>query len=133
MIVEREDRGLRHCAARGQARLARHQHGADRLRQRAIVAEDDILGDLLTGGFSHRAANHANLLSHVATSVGCAQGLFDKTMGYVQERRLYGKDISQTATGQLLAGRSATQSTAACCALLHDTVRAFEAGHNPDM
>ena len=44
------------------------------------LEDDDVLGDILKGGFSHRAANHANLLAHVATSIGCAQGLFDKTL-----------------------------------------------------
>lgn len=88
---------------------------------------DDILGDILTGGFSHRAANHANLLAHVATSIGCAQGLFDKTMEYVSQRRLYGKDMADLQpVGYWLA--EAHAKITACRALLYDTVRQFEAG-----
>lgn len=87
----------------------------------------DILGDILTGGFSHRAANHANLLAHVATSIGCAQGLFDKTMDYVQQRRLYGRDMAELQPiGYWLA--EAHAKITACRALLYDTVRQFEAG-----
>ncbi len=91
------------------------------------IEEHDILGDLLKGGFTHRAANHANLLAHVATSIGCAQGLFDKTKEYVQERRLYGKDMAELQpVGYWLAECHAKIS--ACRALLYDTVRQFEAG-----
>ena len=91
------------------------------------IEEDDILGDLLKGGFTHRAANHANLLAHVATSIGCAQGLFDKTIAYVQDRNLYGKPMSELQPlGYWLA--EAHAKIAACRALLYDTVRQFEAG-----
>lgn len=90
--------------------------------------EGDILGDILTGGFSHRAANHANLLAHVATSIGCAQGLFDKTLDYVKQRRLYGKDMADLQPlGYWLA--EAHAKIAACRSLLYDTVRQFEAGN----
>jgi butyryl-CoA dehydrogenase len=92
-----------------------------------FVAEEDILGDILKGGFTHRAANHANLLAHVATSIGCAQGLFDKTLEYVQQRRLYNKDMADLQPiGYWLA--EAHAKIAACRSLLYDTVRQFEAG-----
>jgi alkylation response protein AidB-like acyl-CoA dehydrogenase len=91
------------------------------------LEEDDILGNLLTGGFSHRAAGQANLLAHVATSIGCAQGLFDKTLDYVKQRRLYGKDMGDLQpVGYWLA--EAHAKIAACRSLLYDTVRQFEAG-----
>ncbi len=89
-----------------------------------FVAEEDILGDILKGGFTHRAANQANLLAHVATSIGCAQGLFDKTLEYVQQRRLYMADLQPI--GYWLA--EAHAKIAACRSLLYDTVRQFEAG-----
>ncbi len=88
---------------------------------------DDILGDLLTGGFSHRAANTANLLAHCAVSVGCAQGLFDKTLDYVQQRRLYGRDMSELQPVSYWLAESHAR-IAACRALLYDTVRTFDAG-----
>ena len=126
VIVERDDAGFE---------IAPHE---DKLGWRGTntgsiafnnvrIEEDDILGDLLKGGFSHRAANHANLLAHVATSIGCAQGLFDKTIAYVQDRNLYGKPMSELQPlGYWLAECHA--KIAACRALLYDTVRQFEAG-----
>ena len=95
-----------------------------------FLEDDDILGDILTGGVSHKAANQANLLSHVATSVGCAQGLFDKTMDYVQQRRLYGRDMAelQPVAYWLAEAHAKIQ---ACRALLYQTVREFEAGTMP--
>ncbi|HEX8057061.1 MAG TPA: acyl-CoA dehydrogenase family protein [Novosphingobium sp.] len=88
---------------------------------------DDILGDILTGGFSHRAANTANLLAHCAVSVGCAQGLFDKTLDNVKQRRLYGRDMSELQPVSFWLAE-AHGKIAAARALLYDTVRAFEAG-----
>jgi alkylation response protein AidB-like acyl-CoA dehydrogenase len=88
---------------------------------------DDILGDLLTGGFSHRAANTANLLAHCAVSVGCAQGLFDKTLAQIQQRRLYGRDMAELQPVAYWLAESHAK-IAACRALVYDTVRAFEAG-----
>lgn len=94
------------------------------------LAPDDILGELLTGGFSHRAANTANLLAHCAVSVGCAQGLFDKTLDYVKQRRLYGRDMSELQPVAYWLAESHAK-IAACRALLYDTVRAFEGGAMP--
>ncbi len=92
-----------------------------------FLAEDDVLGDILTGGFSHRPANQANLLSHVATSIGCAQGLFDKTLEQVKQRQLYGREMSELQpVGYWLA--EAHAKIAACRDLLYTTVREFEAG-----
>jgi len=91
------------------------------------IDPDDVLGDILTGGFSHREANQANLLSHVATSIGCAQGLFDKTMAYVRERRLYDRGMSELQPVSYWLAESHAR-IAACRALLYDTARAFDAG-----
>lgn len=89
--------------------------------------EDDILGDILTGGIAHRQANMANLLAHCAVSVGCAQGLFDKTLEQVKGRSLYGREMSELQpVAYWLAERHA--KIQAMRALLYDTVRAFEAG-----
>lgn len=95
-----------------------------------FLEDDDILGDILTGGISHKAANQANLLSHVATSVGCAQGLFDKTMDYIRQRRLYGRDMAelQPVAYWLAEAHAKIQ---ACRALLYQTVREFEADTMP--
>jgi len=91
------------------------------------IEADDVLGDLLTGGFSHRPANHANLLSHVATSIGCAQGLFDKTLDQVKQRRLYGRDMAELQPMAYWLAEAHAKITA-CRELLYSTVRQFEAG-----
>ncbi|KMS51990.1 hypothetical protein V474_02775 [Novosphingobium barchaimii LL02] len=91
------------------------------------IEPDDVLGDILTGGFSHRAANHANLLAHVSTSIGCAQGMFDKTLEYVKERRLYGRDMAELQPVSYWMAEAHARISA-CRALLYDTARAFDAG-----
>ena len=91
------------------------------------IEQDNILGDVLTGGFSHRAANHANVLAHAATSLGCAQGMFDKTIEYVKERNLYGKGMYELQPiGYWLAEAHAKLS--ACRALLYSNAAAFDRG-----
>ena len=126
LIVERGDAGFT---------IAPHEHklgwrgtntgpiAFDNVR----IDAEDVLGDILTGGFSHRAANHANLLAHVATSIGCAQGMFDKTLEYVKERRLYGRDMAELQPVSYWLAE-AHAKIAACRALLYDTARAFDAG-----
>lgn len=91
------------------------------------IDPDDVLGDILTGGFSHRAANHANLLAHVATSIGCAQGLFDKTLAYVKDRRLYGRGMSELQPISYWIAE-AFAKIQACRAMLYDVAAAFDRG-----
>ena len=91
------------------------------------IEDDDILGDVLTGGFSHRPANHANVLAHAATSLGCAQGMFDKTIAYVKERRLYGKDMYELQPISYWLAEAHAKLTAAR-ALLYANARAFDNG-----
>lgn len=89
------------------------------------IDPDAVLGNILSGGIMHKAANQANLLSHVATSIGCAQGLFDKTLAYVKERKLYGGEMaSLQPVSYWLA--EAQAKIAACRALLYETARAFD-------
>jgi alkylation response protein AidB-like acyl-CoA dehydrogenase len=91
------------------------------------VEPHDILGSVLTGGINHRRANHANVLAHAATSLGCVQGMFDQTLEYVKERRLYGKEMSELQpVGYWLA--EAHAKIAACRALLYENARAFDSG-----
>src|SRR5690606_17308441 len=62
-----------------------------------------------------------------AVSVGCAQGLFDKTLENVKQRRLYGREMAELQPVSYWLAESHAK-IAACRALLYDTVRAFEAG-----
>ncbi len=92
------------------------------------IEADDVLGDILTGGIAHRRANHANLLTHVATSIGCAQGMFDKTIEYVKERELYGRAMGELQpVGYWLAESHA--KIMACRAMLYDIARSFDKGN----
>lgn len=94
------------------------------------IERKDILGDILNGGVAHRAANQANVLAHAATSLGCAQGLFDKTLDYVKQRRLYGRDMSELQpVGYWLA--EAYAKLQACRALLYTSAAAFDRGEMP--
>jgi alkylation response protein AidB-like acyl-CoA dehydrogenase len=91
------------------------------------VEPQDVLGNVLTGGITHRRANHANVLAHAATSLGCMQGMFDQTLDYVKERRLYGKEMAELQpVAYWLA--EAHAKIAACRSLLYSSARAFDHG-----
>lgn len=56
-----------------------------------LITSDNVVGDLLTATQDlYMTANQASFLGHCATSLGCALGLFEKTLAYVKERQLYG-------------------------------------------
>ncbi|WP_298692863.1 acyl-CoA dehydrogenase family protein [uncultured Sphingomonas sp.] len=126
VVVEREDTGL--DIAPYDDKLGWRGTNTGSIAFTDIRLEpDDILGDLLTGGISNRRANQANVLAHAATSLGCAQGMFDKTLEYVKERRLYGKDMSELQPVSYWLAE-AHAKIAACRALLYENARAFDAG-----
>ena len=58
-----------------------------------LITRENILGDLLTGRADHVDVNEVSFLGHAATSLGCIEGLFDKTLAYVKERDLYGSPM----------------------------------------
>lgn len=126
VIVEREDEGFRVEPYEDKLGWRGTNTGPLSFNE-VFLADDDILGDILTGGFMHKAANQSNLLAHVASSIGCAQGLFDKTIEYVKQRRMYGKDMAELQPISYWLAESHAK-IAACRALLYDTVRAFENG-----
>ena len=129
VIVEREDEGF-HVDPYEDKLGWRGTNTGPISFNNIFLEEDDILGDILTGGFSHRAANQSNLLAHVAVSIGCAQGLFDKTLDYVKQRRMYGKDMAELQPISYWLAESHAKIQA-CRALLYNTVREFEAGALP--
>ena len=93
-----------------------------------IRLEDDaILGDILTGGFSHRQANTANVIAHSAVSLGCAQGMCDKTIAYVKERRLYGKDMYELQPVAYWLAEAHAKITA-MRSLIYSNAAAFDRG-----
>jgi alkylation response protein AidB-like acyl-CoA dehydrogenase len=125
-IVEREDEGFEIAPHENKLGWRGTNTGPISFNN-VFLDDDDVLGDILTGGFSHRAANQANLLAHVATSIGCAQGLFDKTIEYVRQRRLYERDMADLQPIGYWLAESHAKITA-CRDLLYTTVREFEAG-----
>jgi butyryl-CoA dehydrogenase len=125
-VVEREDEGFEIAPHENKLGWRGTNTGPISFNN-VFLDDDDVMGDILTGGFSHRAANQANLLAHVATSIGCAQGLFDKTIDYVKQRRLYERDMADLQPiAYWLAECHA--KIVACRDLLYTTVREFEAG-----
>jgi alkylation response protein AidB-like acyl-CoA dehydrogenase len=64
---------------------------------------------------------------HAATSLGCTQGMFEKTLDYVKQRRLYGKDQSKLQPVSYLHAHAYAQLTA-CCALLCANACSFDNG-----
>jgi alkylation response protein AidB-like acyl-CoA dehydrogenase len=57
------------------------------------VPAKNVLGNLLTGMGDLWGANLPSFIAHSATSVGCAQGIFEKTVAYAKEKTLYGKPL----------------------------------------
>jgi len=91
------------------------------------IESDRILGNVLTGGIAHRAANHANVLAHAATSLGCAQGMLDKTLAQVKDRNLYGKGMWELQPVSYWLAESHARLSAAR-ALLYENARAYDNG-----
>lgn len=94
------------------------------------IEQKDILGDILNGGVNHRAANQANVLAHAATSLGCAEGLYDKTLDYVKQRRLYGRDMSELQPVSYWLAEVYAKLQA-MRALLYTSAAAFDRGEMP--
>jgi len=94
------------------------------------IEEKDILGDILNGGINHRAANQANVLAHAATSLGCAEGLYDKTLDYVKQRKLYGRDMAELQPVSYWLAEIYARIQA-CRALLYTSAAAFDRGEMP--
>lgn len=58
------------------------------------VPPENILGSLLTGNHDLGVANQLSFAGHAATSLGCLEGMFEKTLEYVKGRTLYGTPMS---------------------------------------
>lgn len=58
-----------------------------------LITPDNLLGDPLRDPTLHWNANEANFICHSVSSLGAAQGLFDKTLEQVKSRKLYGEPM----------------------------------------
>ena len=128
VIVEREDR------ASTSRRTSTSSAGAAPIRGRSpsttcIVAEDDMLGDLLTGGVL-APPGEPRQPARPRRDVGRLRaGSVRQDHRLCQGTPALRQGHGRTAAGRLLAGRSHAK-IAACRALLYDTVRKFEAGRS---
>jgi butyryl-CoA dehydrogenase len=92
-----------------------------------LVTPENVLGDLLTGSADNRGANNASFIAHAATSLGCAQGLFEKTLQQVKDRTLYGEPMHKLSP---ISFRMADvyNKLQAARSLLYESSRLFDAG-----
>jgi butyryl-CoA dehydrogenase len=86
------------------------------------ISSEDILGDLLTASADHRRASRASLMGHAATSLGCAEGLFDKTIAYIKERTLYDQPMHRLSPVSYALADIYNKIEAARC-LLYSCIR----------
>ena len=89
---------------------------------------EDILGDLLTGQSQFfMTASQASFMGHSASSLGCAVGMFEKTLEYVKERSLYGAPMHKLSP---ISDRLAMiwHKIEAMRALLYTSTRLYDEG-----
>ncbi|MBI2963121.1 MAG: acyl-CoA dehydrogenase family protein [Deltaproteobacteria bacterium] len=60
-----------------------------------FIPPENVLGDLLSGNHDLGVVNQASFLGHAATSLGCLEGMFERTLEYVKGRTLYGAPMTQ--------------------------------------
>lgn len=58
------------------------------------VPPENILGDLLTANHDLGVVNQTSFLGHAVTSLGCLEGMFERTLEYVKGRTLYDAPMS---------------------------------------
>lgn len=91
------------------------------------ISQDDVLGNILSGGPDHGPANQVSFIGHAATSLGCMEGLFDLTLDYVKQRELYGEPMTRLSP---VTDRMAQIWTKieACRAMLYASTRMHDEG-----
>ncbi|MCC6920128.1 MAG: acyl-CoA/acyl-ACP dehydrogenase [Alphaproteobacteria bacterium] len=95
--------------------------------QDILITPENVLGDLLTASTTHGPINQASFMGHAATSVGCAQGMFEKTLEYVKGRSLYGAPMHVLSpVSHYLA--KVHNKIEACRALLYSATAQYDDG-----
>lgn len=89
------------------------------------LSADDVLGDLLTANTDIAPINQASFMGHAATSLGCMEGLFERTLDYVKSRELYGEPMYRLSpiTDRLAAIHTRIE---ACRSLLYASTRQYD-------
>jgi len=98
-----------------------------------VITPENIVGDLLTATKDcFVPANQPSIIGHAATSLGCAAGMFEKTLSYVKDRNLYGAPMHRlSAVSDRLA--NVWNKIEAMRALLYTTTRLFDDGRKDGM
>jgi butyryl-CoA dehydrogenase len=89
------------------------------------IPKENILGGLLTGNQDIGLGNLSGNLGHSASSLGCMEGLFAKTVKYVKERNLYGVPMFMLQPISYWLA-DAHMKIETCRSLLYTTSRMFD-------
>lgn len=92
-----------------------------------LITPDNVLGVLMSGRADHGEINQVSFMGHAATSLGCVEGLFDKTVEYVNQRELYGAPMSTLQPMSYWLADAAIKIEA-MRALLYDATRLWDEG-----
>jgi alkylation response protein AidB-like acyl-CoA dehydrogenase len=93
-----------------------------------VITPENVVGDLLTANADiFLVANQSSFLGHAATSLGCAVGLFDKTLDYVKQRSLYGEPMHRLSPVTDRLGQ-VWNKIEAMRALLYTSTRLYDDG-----
>jgi alkylation response protein AidB-like acyl-CoA dehydrogenase len=92
-----------------------------------VITPDNVLGDLLTANADHALVNQASFIGHAVTSLGCAEGMFDKTLAYVKARNLYGEPMHKLSPISYWLADGYNKIEAARC-LLYTSTKLFDSG-----
>lgn len=98
-----------------------------------FIPRENILGGMLTGNQDIGLGNLSGNLGHSASSLGCAEGIFAKTLAYVKERNLYGYPMAMLQPISYWLADSYSKIEA-CRSLLYSTAQLFDEGKiNPNL
>ena len=93
-----------------------------------FVTPENILGDLFIAQEQlGEEVNQASFIGHAVTSLGCAEGLFDKTVAYVNDRKLYGQPMHRLQPVAYWLGKARANIEAART-LCYAAARAYDEG-----
>ncbi len=97
------------------------------------IPKENILGGLLSGNMDIGIGSLSGNLGHSASSLGCMEGLFEKTVKYVKERNLYGVPMAMLQPISYWLA-DAYMKIETCRSLLYTTAQMFDQYNlNPNM
>lgn len=91
------------------------------------IPRENLLGNFLTGRWEVSAANTLGSIGHCASSLGCLEGMFDKTLTYVKDRQMYGAPMSRLQPVSYWMAEVWTKMQA-CRSMLYTITQAYDRG-----